>query len=326
MQIGSQSTPEMADAAAPRSTAPGEDGAYRYRAYGLSIASAIALPELERDETSDAPDVEVRVDVVDWPEPAVAAGAVIDLSADTQYLAWANVGRFAIRGRGERIDVEPAPGVSEAVLRLPLLGPVMALLLYLRGHLVLHASAIAIGGAGVIFVGNKHAGKSTTAAALVSAGHRLLADDVVAIDFSEPDAAKIRAGFPQLKLDRTVSMPGVRERMVEQPPILPHFAKRHHRMIDRFAHEDVRPARVYILGRASTSSATPIARAEGLTALMQFSYVTRFGSGLLKGTEEAEHLRRCAALAGATPVVRLTVPDSVERLGEVVDLIESDLS
>jgi hypothetical protein len=50
--------------------------------------------------------------------------------------------------------------------------------------------------------------------------------------------------------------------------------------------------------------------------------MSRFDIGVLSGAHAAEHLRRCAALSAATTVLRLTVPDGVERLGEIVRMVE----
>ncbi|TGV75989.1 serine kinase, partial [Mesorhizobium sp. M2D.F.Ca.ET.145.01.1.1] len=76
----------------------------------------------------------------------------------------------------------------------------LARLLHQRGLLVLHASAIAVTGRGAIFMGDKGAGKSTTASALIRAGHDLLTDDVVALDLANPNQPMIVPGFPQIKL------------------------------------------------------------------------------------------------------------------------------
>ncbi|MGH9700627.1 MAG: HPr kinase/phosphorylase, partial [Candidatus Acidiferrales bacterium] len=62
-----------------------------------------------------------------------------------------------------------------------LLGPVLGLVLRLRGTTCLHASAVEIHGRAVIFPGEEGAGKSTTAAALARRGHAVLSDDVVAL-------------------------------------------------------------------------------------------------------------------------------------------------
>jgi hypothetical protein len=277
------------------------------------------LPELEPDDAAEA-DVTIRLRPLATPFEIVP-GAVIDLSSATQTLAWRSVGRFSIHG-ARAIDVEPSPDVGEGLIRLPLLGPVMALLLYLRGLFVLHASAIEVAGRGAIFVGNRRAGKSTTGAALVAAGHRLLADDVVAIDVAEGGRPLIRAGFPQLKLDKTVPVPGIAEHAVALPPVEPNFAKLQHRLVEPFSHADTSPERIYVLTRGSAAAATPLAPAQALAAILRFSYLSRFDSGVLAGAHAVEHFRRSAALSAAVSVFRLTIPEGVERLGEIVRLVE----
>lgn len=62
-----------------------------------------------------------------------------------------------------------------------LLGPVLGLLLRLRGTVCLHASAVACDDGALVFVGPPGAGKSTTAAILAQNGHAILADDIVAL-------------------------------------------------------------------------------------------------------------------------------------------------
>lgn len=295
---------------------------FGYRAYGLAIESAFALPELSPD-AAETPDMAVRLHPVDWPGSQPPAGAIIDLSADVQYLAWANVARYAIRA-GRTLDVEIAPGSSEALARLPLLGPVMALALYLRGMFVLHASAVAIDGRGAIFVGDRGAGKSTMAAALVARGHPLLADDVVAVDVSGTPC--IVPGFPQLKLDSRAAVIGVGEGVEVLPPALPTFHKRQHILPNGLAHAPVSPARVYVLTKGETTTIIPRPGPDALMSLMRFSYVTRFGRVVLDTDAEREHLFRSSALARVVQVSTLVVPDSIERLDDAVRLIERDVS
>jgi hypothetical protein len=69
-----------------------------------------------------------------------------------------------------------------------LLGPVLGLLLRLRGVTCLHASAVSIENRSVAFVGAEGAGKSTTAAAFARQGHAVISDDVVAL-------AEVGGGF-----------------------------------------------------------------------------------------------------------------------------------
>lgn len=63
-----------------------------------------------------------------------------------------------------------------------LLGPVLGILLRLKGEICLHASAVALGDRVAVFAGNAGAGKSTTAAAFVRQGYPIVSDDVVRLD------------------------------------------------------------------------------------------------------------------------------------------------
>ena len=61
------------------------------------------------------------------------------------------------------------------------LGPILALALRRQGRVCLHASAVEWHGKAVLFIGSAGAGKSTTAAAMVRHGARLIADDISAL-------------------------------------------------------------------------------------------------------------------------------------------------
>jgi hypothetical protein len=62
-----------------------------------------------------------------------------------------------------------------------LLGPVLGLVLHLRGIPCLHASSVAIGDRAIALLGGAGAGKSTTAAAFAQRGFPVLTDDIVAL-------------------------------------------------------------------------------------------------------------------------------------------------
>jgi hypothetical protein len=87
------------------------------------------------------------------------------------------------------------PSTPEDVLTY-LLGPVLGLLLYLRGLTCLHASAIACDGAALVFVGPAEAGKSTLAAAYARQGYRVLTDDVLVLVRNEHSIVAI-PGVPR---------------------------------------------------------------------------------------------------------------------------------
>lgn len=81
-----------------------------------------------------------------------------------------------------------------------LLGPVLGLILRLRGRVCLHAGGVVIDGSAHLFVGNEGAGKSTTTAALLQRGHRFLTDDIAALDETRFGFV-VHAGVPRIFLE-----------------------------------------------------------------------------------------------------------------------------
>ncbi|WP_296744349.1 serine kinase [Mesorhizobium sp.] len=298
-------------------------GRHFYKAYGLTVSSQVALPELE-PTTPATPDIEIAVRPIDFPR-ASSEGAAFRFEPERQYLSWQAVGGFLIDGTN-RIDVEPAPGIDDALLAFPLLGPVMALLLHQRGLLVLHASAINVGGRSVIFMGDKGAGKSTTAGAMIRAGHRLLTDDVVALDLSDARRPTVLPGFPQLKLAADAAGAIRIEDAEVRPQVHPQIDKAQHRLHKGFSAEAVPVSRIYMLERGERAAIAPLPAAGALPTIIRFSYVTRFGREALVGDFASTHLRQCAELAGRIGVCRLEVPAGLERIDEAVALIERDLA
>ncbi|MER9749141.1 serine kinase [Mesorhizobium sp. M0140] len=295
-----------------------------YRAYGLTIASEVMLPELQ-PAPPGAADLVIAVGAIDLPKPALEAAADFRFEPDRQYLAWHAVGAFLITDFS-RIDIEPAPGVDDALLAFPLLGPVMALLLHRRGLLVLHASAIAAAGTSAIFMGDKGAGKSTTASAMIRAGHRLLTDDVVALDLANPSEPMTVPGFPQIKLAAdaaaAISLGGAEVR----PQVHPAIDKMQHRLSGDFSGDKVPATRIYVLERGERADITPLPAIAALPAIIKFSYVTRFGRAALPDDFAAAHLQQCSWIANHIGVYRLEIPTGLDRIGEAVELIEKDLS
>ena len=295
-----------------------------YRAYGLTIRSALLLPELEPAEPADA-DMTIRLGPIDRPKPTQRGGTIFEFAPDRQYLAWAAVGAFLITDAC-RIDVDPVPGIDEQLIAFPLLGPVMALLLHQRGLLILHASAIAVGAKSAIFMGDKGAGKSTTASAMIRAGHGLLTDDVVAIDLADPTRPMIVPGFPQLKLAADAAAAIPLKQADARPQVHPAIDKTQHRLRGGFSSDKAPVTRIYILERGEKAAISPLPSVGALSAIIKFSYVTRFGRPALVGDFAATHLRQCARLADHVGVCRLEVPTGLERIGQAVAVIEKDLA
>lgn len=158
------------------------------RAYGLAIASEIALDDLPRCAAGTAPDVTIRLALVDLCAPP---------SPETILLDVRGIGRFAVIG-GCDIHVDPASGAKLEDVRLFLMGSAFGALLHQRGLLVLHGNAVRIGDACLICIGPSGVGKSTLAAGLAARGFPPLADDVVAVTADH----RALPGLPRIRLWR----------------------------------------------------------------------------------------------------------------------------
>src|SRR5665213_114001 len=297
---------------------------YSYTAYGLSMWSAFALPELLESPSGSAvpcaPDVSVAFAPVDRARPrGVAEDAPVWATPRVAFLDYPGAGAFLIRD-GRQIVIDPLPGADPRIVRLFLLGPALALLLHQRNFLVLHASAVMIGGQAVAFVGAKGMGKSTMAAAFHAAGYPLVADDLVAVDTScaTPMAYP---GFPQLKLfPESAALLEADPR--ELPRIHPDLDKRARRAMEGFPTRALPLGRVFVLEDAGEEAVETLAARDAFMQLVTHSYLL----GFLQATHSsAAHFKQAIAMAVAVPVMKLRRRRSIDALNAVVKIVEGEL-
>jgi hypothetical protein len=236
------------------------------------------------------------------------------LAQDVVRLAWPGVGTFTIRGT-RTVDIQRAPGVPAEVVRQFLAGPVSAALLRQRGFLVLHASAVTFQGAAIAFLGASGWGKSTLAAALHRRGHRLITDDIAAIDTA--GTPSVLAGLAHVKLWPD-SVTSLGQNAATLPRVHPQLEKRLQAVERPPLAGPIPLSRVYVLAQAPTPEIEPLAPGAALVELLRHSY----GPRTLQHVRREEHFRQCSRLASAIPVAHLRVPRDFTRLDDVVSLIE----
>ena len=289
---------------------------FSYFAYGLSISASMPLPELMPGKAEDS-EVNIRFGCVDAPPSAIATRerSCVDPVPQEDLLFWQEVGSFLVR-EGRDIIVEPRAGLDERTLRLFLLGPVLAVLLRQRGHLLLHASAVAVGSEAVLFIGSAGWGKSTTAAALYARGHGLVTDDVAVLRVGQ-DCPMLLPGFPQLKLwPKTLVSLG--EDPKELPRCNPRLEKRARPAARRFPSTPIPLKRIYVLDQGDALEISPLRPQEALAQLLRHTY------GAM-GVGHPSHFYDCAGVIKGAAVYRLRRQKSLSRLSELARFIEDDL-
>jgi hypothetical protein len=295
---------------------------YSYEAFGLHIKSQIELAELTPSNAGYA-DVTIRGTRLDKPLPA-PNGNNFQFGSELQVLEWGRVGRFEIHGTSE-IVFQLNADVPDEILRFPLLGSVMALLLQIRGNLALHASAVLVNGRGVAFMGDKGAGKSTTATALVSRGFKLIADDLLAFSSNAP--YQMLPGFPQVKLTQASANVFEINDVTVLPMIdFPGLDKRQHNFKSHFSNQAAPLGKLFVLERGPAPAILPLSPTDAFHALVRFSHFRRFNSAAFATNATPMVMRTCARLAELDVVRRLVVPEPVERVFEIVNLISHEMS
>jgi hypothetical protein len=292
---------------------------HTYRVYGLGLHSEIAFPELLTSPSSPADVVVARGEVsVEPSQGETADDSWAERRADTNETrcVFSGVGRFAIRD-GRSIVVDPDPAADVSVVRHLLLGPVLAHLLWQRDIFTLHASVVSVHGRHVAFVGVSGEGKSTTAAALEAAGHRLVCDDVAAL-VEEDARLRVLPGFPRIRLhDDAIS--GIGERPEAHPVIHPHIEKRS-KSVAGFATESVLLDRLYVLASGDDFGFAPLSPSGAVMEVLRHTYYAHQYAPLYGFPQ---HLARASRVVSRVAAYRLTRPKDLARLPELVGCIEA---
>ncbi len=221
--------------------------------------------------------------------------------------------------------VEVAPGDEQDLGWLAVLveGWMVAIMVFLSGRTVLHASSVVIDGKLVAFVGNSTQGKSTMAAGFCASGATLFGDDVLAVEPVAGDPTRIFSasrGSNALRLrhdaalfvgpgtlgpsrpvgDRTVFMPHR-----DVPPQLPLEAI-------------VIP---WVSKEYSEPSLTKLSRQIAAVELMQYPRVFQW----IHTVQRAQEFAGVAALANIVPVFHLKVPSGPSWVSVVFDLVTREV-
>jgi hypothetical protein len=288
---------------------------FTYHGYGLTIRAPFECPALEPAEGDD-----VDLTVTEGRVPRRLASPAVGGPA------WeAEPDRFLLRTgrRGGRflvehgqVTLERNPEADDRVLATAFVTVVLAAVLVQRGRLVLHANAAELDGGAVVIAGSSGAGKSTTLAALLKAGCRMLADDITVARLASDGRVEVLPGAGEVRLTHAASsrlgldLPAE----LEAPwgrgkAVLPARA--------RLATEPARLERMYLLETSDRSAldVTPLSGSEKFDGLITSVY------GPLFAAEHDRVFPVCAAMLEQVQVFRIRRPTadwSIEQLSTVL--------
>jgi hypothetical protein len=275
------------------------DHAYRYRLFGLSVLSEIALPELVPDPGDGAADVRIRIGTI---AKSTDAEAGLHVEGDEALLVIPAAGRFLSRA-GLEMLVEPADGVSERNLRLYLLGSAFGAILHQRRLLPLHANAVVVEGRAIGFMGHPGAGKSTLAAWFHDRGFDVLADDVCVVTAGPDGRPLAHPGIPRLRLWRAALEAGGRDASAYERAFDDMDKYTVPTDLDRLL-PAVPLSHLYLLEKAEAGDPASVTRLEGSAAVEAMIANTYRGAYVRLMGQTREHMLACARLARTVPVFR----------------------
>lgn len=299
---------------------------FHYRLWGLGVVSDFPMAEVP-DAANAASDVAIRRRAVPDIAGDDAEFRAFRILEDGDLLSYRGVGRFLVAS-GSEVFVDLDPAFDPRLIGLPLLGPVFALLLHRRGQLVLHGSAVEIAGKAHVFLGDKGTGKSTTALALIAAGHRLIADDVVALELASDGSVGVCAGCPAMKLDRamlTDLQNGTYT--VIQPDEGAYTSGKSRVRLGPSLRAGAAPlGGLHCLERGTENRLSAIKAAETLRTLLRFSHYPRNGGDAVRADQTAALFRQATAFAPHVAADVLTVKNALDELPALASFLARETS
>jgi hypothetical protein len=206
-----------------------------------------------------------------------------------------------------------------------LVGPVLGLLLRLRGVVCLHASVVAISGRTAVFVGHEGAGKSTTAACFARRGFAVLSDDIAALVELE-NIFHVLPAYPRMNLwpNSVKLLYGSPDAL---PQTMPGWDKRYLLLgkegEPQFEDRTLPIGGIYIFGDPSAGSEgllDPLSLKSALLMLVAHTYATNF----LDAKQRAEEFAVLGRLVSAIPVRKINSRRGILDVDEFCAAIERD--
>ena len=174
---------------------------FSYRVYGLNVLSEIECPEVVKLENYQSEyDVVIEFGTVsDEIKETIASGKISSYTNESMWFHIEGVATYWIQN-GEKVTIELCEGADIPMAKQYLLGSCLGMIMLQRNMVAIHGGTIVFDGSGIIFTGERGAGKSTITSALRLAGYPFVADDVSSVEVTNPHM--IHPGFPQQKLCR----------------------------------------------------------------------------------------------------------------------------
>lgn len=241
------------------------------------------------------------------------------------WLRFPDLADFLVQPHARRVVVADDADVDPTTLEHLLVDQVLPRLLAHLGYLMVHASAVQIGGRHALFVGPSGRGKSTLAALLMGAGHTVLSDDCVQLR-AGPRRYEALPTYPSLRLYAD-SIENVLPGQPLTSPVASYSEKLRIALAPpREGTQAFEVEAIYLLEDAANSDGDihiwPSPPSRTCQALIGHS----FRLDLADRDGSAAHFARCASVVNGIPAFALVYPRDFSQSTKLVESISRHLS
>jgi len=305
----------------------------RYRWSWLAIESTTPLPELTRCDGLPSAlhftcETAPRLPAVAgwshrWLLPNGRRWLSIARTSAGLVLRFGALADFVVSSDARSIQCKATPATSAATVRHLLLDQVLPAVVSCEHRFGVHASAVAVNGAAVGFLGRAGRGKSTLAAAFGLRGSPVVTDDCLLLSVSSAGVVAMPT-YPSLRLSRdTVRRLGAHARRTTR--VAQYTSKVRVAEIPRvrFRRRPLPLARLYLLERERRSAPriVPLTGHQSYMELMRFRFrLDPYDRVALR--QECDQLVR---IAHTVPLARLHVPSDLSALPDVRRAVLADV-
>jgi hypothetical protein len=293
---------------------------YFYKAYGLKISSEIELPELSIEDPGQNVDLVINLGEVKLPGMRRTTihrrgiQAYFGQIDEQLFLSWDGIAAF--KASNASVLTIDAYTDDPNLLSLFTVSEALGLILFQKGYFLLHASSVQVGGEAWVFMGNPGAGKSTTAAAFVKAGCKMLSDDLTAINFDNTGSPHIIPAYPQLKIwENTVN--GLDYEKSSLVPVSEGVNKFSFQPKDNFSHTPIQLGQVFFMHKAKNRQVLKSLTASDIPVKMLRNFPLPIQ--LMKNEKLKQHFLQSFKCANAAKIWEKRRPDGFVHLQDWVD-------
>ncbi|TCM07481.1 hypothetical protein [Sphingomonas sp. PP-CC-3G-468] len=290
---------------------------FDYIVAGLHVRSDLRLPGLIEAAVWWDPSITVRrASLAACLPDVISSGPTWQMADERFLLEIPGIVRMLLCD-GRDLWYEPIDGTCDSDIDVFVGGTGLGLLLQQRGWIVLHASAVRVGDAAVLFCGASGAGKSTLAAALGGRGFDLVADDFCGITVGTDGVGLVHPDGRRLKLwDDAIERLALadRRRAAVRPTLRKFHVEPHATSVAALP-----VAAVYVLGEARPPAVPGIMRANLVDAALLLR-AQAYRPALVRWMgQQPLYLAAAAAVSRGGGVFTLTRTRRFEAMDAVLD-------